>query len=110
MATKCSKANCQENCKTCPKQFVELENENDFEEVNFIELAIAPKKLKLNFHENAEWYKVQTIFEIMQVFDLILEKTYILLAGNTAQGKCYTSFLNKKKLLLKVKIKTIVSF
>ncbi|KAK9496480.1 hypothetical protein O3M35_013242 [Rhynocoris fuscipes] len=83
----CDKENCKENCEKCPKNNQENIDNDDININDFIEIALAPKCLKLEFSkENSQWFKVQSVLEIFQVFDLILNKSYMLLAGNTAQG------------------------
>ncbi|KAF6211819.1 hypothetical protein GE061_012334 [Apolygus lucorum] len=55
--------------------------------LNFAELALAPKSIKIEFTGiNTKWYKVTTVFEVLQVLDLIGESSYMLMAGNTSRG------------------------
>lgn len=40
-----------------------------------------------NVSGNAKWFRVKTISEIFQIFELDTVKNYMILAGNTANGE-----------------------
>ncbi|XP_073981622.1 uncharacterized protein isoform X2 [Rhodnius prolixus] len=87
---------CQLNGKSCTKKCLSCKNdptnkdatteETENYETDFAELALAPKKLKLRVSGTALWYRVTTVYEIFQIFDLITPNLYMLVNGNTAQG------------------------
>ncbi|XP_073981070.1 uncharacterized protein isoform X1 [Rhodnius prolixus] len=79
---------CSWKCSNCKRKTGNLEQteDNTNHEMDFVELALAPKKLQINLKENNRWYRVTSIREIMEVFDLISSSSYILVNGNTAQG------------------------
>ncbi|KAK9496478.1 hypothetical protein O3M35_013241 [Rhynocoris fuscipes] len=86
---------CDKKCKGCKLKADEKEETNeedrkedeDHYDVDFVEIALAQKKLKLNVGKGtALWYRVSSVFEIMQIFDIIAPNSYMLVAGNTAQG------------------------
>lgn len=90
---------CQLNGKSCTKKCLSCKNdptnkdatteETENYETDFAELALAPKKLKLRVSGTALWYRVTTVYEIFQIFDLITPNLYMLVNGNTAQGQFF---------------------
>ncbi|XP_054283338.1 xanthine dehydrogenase-like [Macrosteles quadrilineatus] len=54
-------------------------------EHHFAEVALASPKVSISLHRNSSWYKVSSIEEIFEIFSMI-EGTYMLVGGNTAQG------------------------
>ncbi|KAF6205375.1 hypothetical protein GE061_019546 [Apolygus lucorum] len=79
--------NCKGRCDKCPKiQRERTDSTEDLEEVDFVEVALAPENVKLSWNGYSHWFRVKTVSEIFQVFDLIGPTSYRLVAGNTAQG------------------------
>ncbi|XP_073981118.1 uncharacterized protein isoform X2 [Rhodnius prolixus] len=83
-----STESCSIKCLKCKRKTEKIQQSEDnaIYELDFAELALAPKKLQINLEENRRWYRVSSIREIMEVFDLISSCNYILVNGNTAQG------------------------
>ncbi|XP_073981126.1 uncharacterized protein isoform X3 [Rhodnius prolixus] len=82
-----STESCSIKCLKCKRKTEKIQQSEDnaIYELDFAELALAPKKLQINLEENRRWYRVSSIREIMEVFDLISSCNYILVNGNTAQ-------------------------
>ncbi|CAH1403040.1 unnamed protein product [Nezara viridula] len=75
---------CQNDCKDCSKNINE-EREEDFSDL-FLETAMASTVVNISLQDDARWYRVSTIPQIFQIFDMIGNASYMLVAGNTAQG------------------------
>uniref|UniRef100_T1HPY1 FAD-binding PCMH-type domain-containing protein n=1 Tax=Rhodnius prolixus TaxID=13249 RepID=T1HPY1_RHOPR len=68
-----STESCSIKCLKCKRKTEKIQQSEDnaIYELDFAELALAPKKLQINLEENRRWYRVSSIREIMEVFDLI---------------------------------------
>lgn len=60
-------------------------------EHHFAEVALASTKVSISLHRNSSWYKVSSIEEIFEIFSMI-EGTYMLVGGNTAQGNIHKDY------------------
>ncbi|CAH1403041.1 unnamed protein product [Nezara viridula] len=81
LVEKCT-IDCKKECKECPKK---EEVDSDYSDL-FLETSMAPKNLWVSLKNGVIWYRVSDVFQVFQLFDLIGDSTYMLVAGNTAQG------------------------
>lgn len=83
--------NCSSSCPDCPNARKEKMIDDDGDEIDFIETAMAPKSLRLTVNGIENWIRVSSIQEIMEVLDMIGDNSYTYVAGNTATGtrQCY---------------------
>ncbi|KAG8287673.1 hypothetical protein J6590_031787 [Homalodisca vitripennis] len=79
---------CRNQCKLpYPCTSISLQPRNageDDDERDFVELALCPGRIRLTNGPGA-WYRVTSVKEIFEIFTMI-KGTYMLIAGNTAQG------------------------
>lgn len=80
---------CQGQCKVDKSKrglydCVEMSKKDDCE-IEFVEVALAPPSLRLELKGGSQWYRVTTVNDIFEIFDMI-NGTYMLVGGNTAQG------------------------
>lgn len=48
---------------------------------------MASQVVNISLEDDARWYRVSDIPQIFQIFNMIGNARYMLVAGNTAQGK-----------------------
>lgn len=65
-----------------------------------LDVSNKQRNLSMVFSGNKEWYKVQTIEDLLSIFQKIGSKPYMLVAGNTAHGE--SIFLKFLSLCLKI--------
>ncbi|BET01356.1 2 iron, 2 sulfur cluster Hypothetical protein [Nesidiocoris tenuis] len=82
----CGLGNCSSSCPDCPNARKEKMIDDDGDEIDFIETAMAPKSLRLTVNGIENWIRVSSIQEIMEVLDMIGDNSYTYVAGNTATG------------------------
>nr|XP_014274699.1 xanthine dehydrogenase-like isoform X2 [Halyomorpha halys] len=51
----------------------------------FLETSLVSKKLHLKLSSGSSWYRVSKVEEVFQLFDMIGDAKYLLVAGNTAK-------------------------
>lgn len=73
--------------KICPKTSKKCDNTCHDDEEEECDFQIPDISLSIvNATNNAKWFRVKTISEIFQIFEISSVQNYMILAGNTAQG------------------------
>ncbi|XP_054284608.1 uncharacterized protein LOC129001378 [Macrosteles quadrilineatus] len=75
---------CQKG-KTCKKKCDPEDCEWEESDAEFVEMALAAPSLRLTCGGHVQWYKVDSVNEIFEIFTMI-SGTYMLVAGFTSRG------------------------
>lgn len=77
---KCGLGDCKNSCSNChPEEFGD--------EIDFVEMSLAPTSLRVTLNASSNWFRVNSVKEIMEVLDMIGDNSYAFVAGNTAHGE-----------------------
>ncbi|XP_046687734.1 indole-3-acetaldehyde oxidase-like isoform X2 [Homalodisca vitripennis] len=84
-----SGVSCNEQCtreqsKRTPFACVAKNGQDDCD-IEFLEVALAVRSLKLELRDGTQWYKVSDVNEIFEIFEMI-HGSYRLVCGNTSIG------------------------
>lgn len=80
---------CQKG-KTCKKKCDPEDCDWEESDAEFVEMALAAPSLRLTCGGRVQWYKVDSVSEIFEVFTMI-SGTYMLVAGFTSRGNVNNS-------------------